>query len=83
MIISHFGSLSDTRSLRPLVDALHALFGRKPEIRAKLRVHIYGGTIDRQAKAEIAKYGMEDVFVSFGRLERSEATGMSGRDQVL
>ncbi|MFA6902682.1 MAG: glycosyltransferase, partial [Gallionellaceae bacterium] len=83
MIISHFGSLSDTRSLQPVVNAMHLLLEQKPDIRAKIRVHIYGGYIDRRAKAEIAKYGLEDIFVSFGRLERSEATGMSGRDQVL
>ncbi len=83
MIISHFGSLSDTRSLQPVVKAIHALLEQKPAIRAKIRVHVYGGTIDRQARAEIAKYGLEDVFVSFGRLERSETTGLSGREQVL
>ncbi len=83
MIISHFGSLSDTRSMQPVVKAMHILLEQKPEIRAKLRVHVYGGTIDKLARAEIAKHGLEDVFVSFGRLERSETTGMSGRERVL
>lgn len=83
MIISHFGSLSDTRSLQPAVQAIHTLLERNSEIRSKLRVHIYGGTIDRLAKADIQKYGLEDVFISYGRLERSETTGMSGREQVL
>ncbi len=83
MIISHFGSLSDTRSLMPFVQALHTLFEQKPEIRAKLRVNIYGGSIDSLAKAEITKYALEDVFIGFGRLERSAETGKSGRDQVL
>ena len=83
MIISHFGSLSDTRSLRPVVKAIHTLLEQNSAIRSTLRVHIYGGTIDRLAKSDIQKYGLEDVFISFGRLERSEETGMSGRDQVL
>ena len=83
LIISHFGSLSDTRSLQPVVKAMYALLEQKPEIRAKIRVHVYGGSIDRLAKAEIAKYTLEDVFVGFGRLERSEETGMSGRERVL
>ena len=83
MIISHFGSLSDTRSLQPVVKAIHTLLEQNSAIRSTLRVHIYGGTIDRLAKVDIQKYGLEDVFISFGRLERSEATGMSGRDQVL
>lgn len=83
MVISHFGSLSDTRSLQPVVKALHTLFEQKPEVRSKLRVHVYGGAIDRQGKAEIAKYGLDDVFISFGRLERSAETGMSGRERVV
>ena len=83
MIISHFGSLSDTRSLQPFVKALHILLDQQPEIRAKIRVHIYGGSIDKLARAEIAKHGLQDVFISFGRLEKSAETGMSGRDQVL
>jgi glycosyltransferase involved in cell wall biosynthesis len=83
MIISHFGSLSDTRSLQPVVKAIHSLLELNAEIRSKLRVHIYGGAIDKLAKAEIQKYGLDDVFISFGRLERSEATRMSGREQVL
>jgi glycosyltransferase involved in cell wall biosynthesis len=83
MIISHFGSLSDTRSMQPVVKAIHTLLEQNPEIRSKLRVHVYGGTIDRLAKADIQKYGLEDIIISFGRLERSEITGMSGREQVL
>lgn len=83
MILGHFGSLSDTRSLQPVVTAMHALLEKRPETRAVLRVHVYGGAIDRHAKAEIAKYGLDDVFVAFGRLERSPETGLSGRDRVL
>jgi len=83
MIISHFGSLSDTRSMLPFVEALHILLQRKPEIRAKLRVHVYGGAIDRAGKAAISKLGLDDVFLAFGRLERSAETGFSGREQVL
>ncbi len=83
MVISHFGSLSDTRSLQPVVQAIQTLLEQKPEMRSKLRVHIYGGAIDRAGKAEIARHGLEDVFISFGRLERSPETGMSGRERVV
>ena len=83
MVISHFGSLSDTRSLQPFVKALHILLEQKPGMRAKIRVHIYGGSIDRLARAEISKLSLQDVFVSFGRLEKSAETGMSGREQVV
>lgn len=83
MIISHFGSLSDSRSMLPVVKALNTLLQHKPEMRSDIRVHIYGGSLDRQSKSEIARYKLEDVFVSFGRLERDYATGLSGREQVV
>lgn len=83
MIISHFGSLSDSRSLQPMVTAVHTLLEQRPDIRSKIRVHIYGTAIDRQGKAEIARHGLEDVFICFGRLERSPETGMSGRERVV
>ena len=83
MIISHFGSLSDTRSMQPFVEALHLMLQRKPEIRGRLQVHIFGGSIDHAASAAITKYKLEDLIVAHGRLERSANTGLSGREQVL
>lgn len=83
MIIGHFGSLSDTRSLFPVVRAVAALIERQPEVRSKMRIHIYGGSIDAPAMKEIARRKLDDVFVCFGRLERSPVTGRSGREQVI
>jgi hypothetical protein len=62
---------------------MHLLLQQHPEIREHIRVQVYGGNIDRGAKAEIARLALEDVFIAFGRLERSAETGLSGRDQVL
>lgn len=83
MIIGHFGSLSETRSLFPAVCAIAALFERRPGIRPDLRVHVYGGNIDAAAAREIARCNLGDVFVCFGRLEKSPLTGKSGREQVV
>lgn len=83
MIIGHFGSLSSTRSLLPVVTAIATLLDRLPEIRSKIRVHVYGGSIDVLARKEIDKRQLGDVFVGFGRLERSAQTGKSGREQVV
>lgn len=83
MVIGHFGSLSSTRSLYPVVKAVSILLDRQPEIRPKIRVHVYGGSIDSLAKKEIDRRQLGDVFVSFGRLEKSEQTGKSGREQVV
>lgn len=83
MVISHFGSISDTRSMLPVVNALHELLKKIPEIRSDMRVHIYGGSLDRKSKGEISRNKLEDMFVGFGRLEKDPVTGMSGRDQVV
>jgi hypothetical protein len=83
MIIGHFGSLSSTRSLYPVVKAVASLIEKQPEVRSKMRVHVYGGSIDSLARKEIDKSKLSDVFVSFGRLEKSEQTGKSGREQVV
>jgi len=83
MVISHFGSISDTRSMLPVVTALHTLLQQKPEVRPNIRIHIYGGSLDRKSKTEIARCQLEDVFVNFGRLEKDQKTGLSGRDQVV
>ena len=83
MIIGHFGSLSGTRSLLPLVEAMDTLLGVHPEIRPEIGVHVYGGSIDSQAEMEIERRNLGDICVCFGRLEKSPQTGKSGREQVV
>lgn len=83
MVIAHFGLLSDSRSMLPIVQAVAVLLERKPEIRSALRIHIYGSSIDTKAAGEIARLGLDDLFTCFGRLEYSPATGKSGREQVI
>lgn len=83
MIISHFGSLSDTRSMQPFVEAMYMLLKRRPEMRSIIQVHMYGGSVDPAGRESIALHRLEDVFVQHGRLEYSPETGLSGREQVL
>jgi hypothetical protein len=83
MVISHFGSISDTRSMLPVVIAINTLLEQKPEMRPFVRIHIYGGSLDRKSKVEIARCQLDDIFVNFGRLEKDHKTGLSGREQVV
>jgi hypothetical protein len=83
MVISHFGSISDTRSMLPVVNAVNLLLQKNPEMRSTIRIHIYGGTLDRKSKSEIARNKLEDVFIDFGRLEKDPQTGLTGREQVV
>jgi hypothetical protein len=83
MVIGHFGSLSTTRSLLPVVTAMADLLDKQPAIRANIRIHVYGGNIDAAATREIEQQGLGDVFVCFGRLEQDPLTGKSGRERVI
>lgn len=83
MIISYFGLLSNLRSLLPMVNAVKTLLASKPGGREHLRVHIYGGSIDIESERAIAQYGLGDIFIGHGRLEKSALTGKSGRQQVI
>lgn len=83
MIIGHFGSLSGTRSLLPVVEAIDTLLGLHPAMRSDIRVHVYGGSIDRHAAKKIARCNLGELFVGFGRLEKSPVTDKSGREQVV
>lgn len=83
MAICHFGSLADTRSLLPVVQALDSLFGKEPQLRPLVRVHVYGGKIDAASVKEIEQRKLKEVFIPHGRLEFSPATGRTGREQVV
>lgn len=82
-VLSHFGSLSSTRSLAPFIRALASLVQRQPHWRPVLRLDVYGGDIDAKAAQLIAECGLEDVVRAQGRLERDPTTGLSGRERVL
>jgi len=59
------------------------LLQQKPDTRATIRIHIYGGSLDRKSRSEIARLKLQDIFVGFGRLEKDPKTGLSGRDRVV
>lgn len=82
-VIGHFGSLSDSRHLGPLVEALESLRGRRDDLLSKLQVHIYGGSPDAISQARIAASPLRQQFVNYGRLENDPVTGKSGRDRIL
>ncbi len=80
---SHFGSLSETRSLAPFLEALSSCieFGSIPK--EILKVHIYGGKIDGMSKMLIKKLQLEDSIIEHGRLEFDPIKNLSGREQVV
>ena len=81
-VIGHFGSLSSTRHLGVVAEALKRLFDKDPALAGIVRVEIYGA--DPDSVSRHALRALPDGVVELkGRLERDPQTGESGRDRVL
>jgi glycosyltransferase involved in cell wall biosynthesis len=81
-VLGHFGSLSPTRSLTPVLEALAGVLARRPASRPDWRIEVYGGGLDAPAQRVVAERGLDDVVRVVGRLERDPQTGQSGRERV-
>lgn len=81
--IGHFGMLSSSRSLKPLLEALAVFCAQNPQARSVIRLHVYGSALDRDSARAVKDLGLGDVLIAHGRLERDPVSGLSGRDQVL
>ena len=82
-VFGHFGSLSPTRSMAPALRALAALLDRHPELRAVLRLEIYGSALDPDAAQAVDALALRDVVRPVGRLEFDPQAGLSGRARVM
>lgn len=83
MVIGHFGSLSATRNLTPIIEALETLVVRRSELRDKIELQLTGGPLDAISEASIAKSPVRDLVRHFGRIEADPIAGFSGRKQIL
>jgi glycosyltransferase involved in cell wall biosynthesis len=83
MVIGHFGSLSATRNLTPIIDALEALVAQRPELRDKVELQLTGGPLDAVSEAALSKSPVRDLVTHLGRIEADPVTGQSGREQIL
>jgi hypothetical protein len=81
--MGHFGSLSATRTLKPLMHAWQWLEQHEPEVSQDLELHIFGGTLDHTSAQLAEQWGLHDRIRPFGRIETDPITGESGRSQVL
>jgi len=83
MVIGHFGSLSPTRNLTPIIDALESLVAQRPELRDKIELQLTGGPLDAVSEAALTNSKVRDLVRHLGRIEADPATGLSGREQIL
>ncbi|WP_296443129.1 glycosyltransferase [Rhodoferax sp. UBA5149] len=82
-VIGHFGSLSPTRHLGPIVAALELLSVRRPDLVEATELHVYGGPLDRISSDLLVGSRVHQCTRQFGRIEADPITGLSGREQIL
>jgi glycosyltransferase involved in cell wall biosynthesis len=82
-VIGHFGSLSPTRHLGPIVAALELLSERRRDLVDATELHLYGGPVDTVSSDMLAGSRVRNRVRHFGRIEADPATGLSGREQIL
>ncbi len=79
---SYFGGLTAERNLGVFAAALSRLLKERPELSTVLKVHQYGGDMDKVSQVGF-KQLPDSILVSHGRLETDPITGKSGRQRVL
>ncbi len=81
--ISHFGSLANDRSLSSVLHALNALIKKYPNSKNKIKIHVYGASLDELSKLAIKDLSLEHIVVLHGRIEFDPVTGKTGRERVM
>ena len=82
-VIGHFGSLSATRNLLPVIQAMEYLQIHAPQLAHVLELHVYGGPLDAVSSAYVAQSSVAPSVRHFGRVEADAETGMTGREKIL
>ena len=83
MVIGHFGSLSATRNLTPIINALESLVVQRPELRSMVELQVTGGPLDPVSQASLSQSSVRNMVHHLGRIEADSVTGLSGRAQIL
>jgi len=82
-VIGHFGSLSTTRNLSPVIRALEVLCSAYERWRKVIELHVYGGPLDSVSARVLEASPIRACVHHFGRIEVDPQTGLSGREQIL
>lgn len=82
-VVGHFGSLSPTRHLGPIIAALELLSERRGDLIDVTELHVYGGPLDSVSSGLLAVSKVRHCVRHFGRIEADPKTGLSGREQIL
>ncbi len=82
-VIGHFGSLSVTRNLAPVIGALEHMVAGSPDLLRNLELHVYGGPLDMISSDLVAKSAVGLCVHHHERVEADAVSGLSGREQIL
>ena len=80
--ISHFGSLTNDRSLVDILKVLPDFFLDYPDAKKYIRFNIFGAKLDTKSRNWLSKYSFSENVIEHGRLEFNSVTGLSGREQI-
>ena len=67
--ISHFGSLTNDRSLMDILKVLPSFFSKYPQAKKHLRFNIFGSRLDSKSRNWISKSAFTENIIEHGRLE--------------
>lgn len=82
-VIGHFGALSPTRHLGPVLLALEQLSAHRRDLVEATELHVYGGPLDKVSSELLVSSPVREGVRHFGRIEADPKTGLSGREQIL
>ena len=80
--ISHFGSLTNDRSLVDVLKVLPVFFDEYPQAKKHIRFNIFGAQLDTKSRYWLSKSQFRENVIEHGRLEFDSSTGLSGREQI-
>jgi glycosyltransferase involved in cell wall biosynthesis len=83
LILGHFGSIANDRSLAPVMWAMKQFFLENPQAEHIIKIHVYGSALDDNSKEAMTKLELEKNIISKGRLENDALTGKSGRERIM
>jgi hypothetical protein len=83
LILGHFGSIANDRSLAPVLEAMKTFFQECPEAEEKIRIQVYGSGLDSSSKEAMERFALGHVVQAMGRIENDPVTGKSGRARIM
>lgn len=83
MVLGHFGSLSRTRTLVRVIEALERLSMQAPQVLSDIELHVTGGPLDEVTQARLKDSPVASVLRHHGRIEADSVSGLSGRERIL